>query len=180
MAKRVFDPATLMYPLPVVLLSCTSREGRLNIITLAWAGVSASEPPMITVGIRPSRHSYPMVCEVRDFVINVPTEDQIDAVDLCGTKSGRDLDKFAACRFTPAAAKTVRSPLIQECSLNLECVVRHQLAAGSHAIFIGEVTAVHVDESIADERGLPDPAKHRPVLLHRGSYHGLGQSLRKR
>ncbi|MEW6524003.1 MAG: flavin reductase family protein [Bacillota bacterium] len=180
MAKKVFDAATLMYPLPVVLLSCRNNSGKINIITLAWAGVSASEPPMLTVGIRPSRYSYHMLYESRDFVINIPTEDQIEAVNLCGTKSGRDIDKFPACNFTPEAGRAVQSPLIKECSLNLECVLRHVVNAGSHDIFMGEVLAVHVDGSIADERGLPDPEKHRPVILHRGSYHGLGRKIRQR
>jgi flavin reductase (DIM6/NTAB) family NADH-FMN oxidoreductase RutF len=169
-----------MYPLPVVLLSCRNLAGRTNIITLAWAGVSASEPPLLSVGIRPSRFTYPMLYETREFVINVPCEDQLGAVDFCGTRSGRDVDKFPACGFTPVTGTRVKAPLIAECSLNLECVLRHIVNAGSHDVFMGEVVAVHVDESLADERGLPVPERHRPVLLHRGGYFGLGARLRDR
>ena len=180
MTKQLLPPTALLHPLPVVLLSSQDAQGGNNIITLAWVGMLCSRPPMLAVGLRPATHSHGIIVQSQEFVINVPAEDHLEAIKLCGSRSGRDIDKFSACGFTPVPGSKVRAPLIQECAVNLECVVRHVVNAGSHDVFMGEVVAVQVSTDKADERGWPDPAKHRPVMLNLGAYYGLGPLLSPR
>jgi len=145
-------PTTALLPLPLVLVTVGTPQ-HADVITIAWAGVVCSEPPMVSVSVRPSRHSHELLQDTREFVVNVPRASEVRDVDLAGTISGRDADKFEFCGFTRRAASKVGAPLIVECPINLECVVRHQLALGSHDLFIAEVVAVHFDEDVLDSRG---------------------------
>jgi flavin reductase (DIM6/NTAB) family NADH-FMN oxidoreductase RutF len=128
-------------------------DGTKNIITLAWAGTVCSTPPMVAIGVRPSRFSYNLLKKTGEFVVNLATVKEARALDLCGVISGRDGDKFAAAHLTPLKASKVKAPLIAECPVNIECVVRHTYMAGSHEVFLGEVVAVNVDEARTDGRG---------------------------
>ena len=110
MAKIIRKPTTALYPLPAVLVSCGTGS-RANIITLAWVGTLCSNPPLVGLGVRPSRHSHELIMDVGEFVVNLPRADQVRLVDHCGMVSGRDEDKWAACGFTPIseAIDTVRA-----------------------------------------------------------------------
>ena len=151
-----------------------------NIITLSWAANVCSKPPTIAVGIRPNRYSHKMVQEAGDFVLNIPSAKQIEATVFSGTKSGREFDKFAECGFTTAKASKVTSPMIEECPINIECKTTQIVGLGSHDLFIAEVVAVHIDESVLGEKGRLDPSKARlftylPLI---GKYWELGEQLR--
>jgi flavin reductase (DIM6/NTAB) family NADH-FMN oxidoreductase RutF len=177
--KREFKPSTALIPCPVVLLSVTGAE-KPNIITLSWAANVCSKPPTIAVGIRPNRYSHKMVQEAGDFVLNMPSAKQIEATVFSGTKSGREFDKFAECGFTAAKASKVTSPMIEECPINIECKTTQIVGLGSHDLFIAEVVAVHIDESVLGENGRLDPSKARfftylPLI---GKYWALGNQLR--
>ena len=124
----------MLYPLPPVMVSCGTME-KSNIITVAWTGTVNSEPPMTYVSVRPERHSYAMIKERGEFVINLTTERLVRAADLCGVRSGRDVQKFRFCRLTPAPASAVSAPLIAESPVNIECRVEQRLALGSHDMF---------------------------------------------
>jgi len=176
MAKQIREPATYLYPLPVVLISCGVGDGA-NIITLSWVGTLCSAPPMIGIGVRPSRHSHHLIQEVGEFVVNLPTADQAWQADYCGRVSGKDADKWAACGFTRAAGTRVRVPLIAECPVNIECRLRHTVPLGSHDLFVGEVVAVHVDEAVLDAEGRVDFARLAPFLYTGRDYWRLGQRL---
>ncbi|MHA2323748.1 MAG: flavin reductase family protein [Candidatus Thorarchaeota archaeon] len=152
------NPTTAVVPCPVVLLS-VAGEDRPNIITLSWVANVCSNPPSIVAGIRPQRHSYEMVKNAGDFVLNIPSIDQIDAAEFAGTKSGRDFDKFKECNLTPVPATKVQSPMIEECPINIECKVTKIDSPGVHDVFTAEVVAVHVDESVLDEDGRFIPSK---------------------
>ena len=131
----------MLYPLPPVMVSCGTME-KSNIITVAWTGTVNSEPPMTYVSVRPERHSYAMIKERGEFVINLTTERLVRAADLCGVRSGRDVQKFRFCRLTPAPASAVSAPLIAESPVNIECRVEQRLALGSHDMFLAKVLAV--------------------------------------
>ncbi len=176
MTKKMLKPGTYLYPLPAVLVTA-GEEGEDNIITVAWAGTLCSDPPMVGIGVRPQRHSHGLLVKTGEFVVNVPTADQVEKVDLCGMKSGRKDDKFKLAGFTRAPAAKVRAPLLAECPLNLECVVRSRVSLGSHDLFIGEVVAVHVDEAALDERQRLVPERLNPLIYHYQSYWSLGQRL---
>ena len=94
MAKEIWKPGNMLYPLPAVLVSCAGRDGRDNLVTVAWTGTVCTNPPMVYISLRPSRYSYQMIRETGEFVINLTTESMAEAVDWCGVKSGRDVDKW--------------------------------------------------------------------------------------
>jgi flavin reductase (DIM6/NTAB) family NADH-FMN oxidoreductase RutF len=173
--KVVKRPSTALYPVPVVLVSCGIEQP--NIITLAWVGTVCSAPPMVGIAVRPNRHSHGLIKEVGQFVVNLPSADMLEAVDLCGTISGRDEDKYTLCGLTPAPASKVQVPLIAECPLHLECVVRETLSLGSHDLFIGEIVAVQDDERILGDRGQVDYNRANLLVYVHGTYHALGESL---
>ncbi len=152
--KELHDPTVAWFPAPVVLVSCTNGE-KANIITIAWTGVVCSQPPLISVSIRPSRFSYKLISNSGEFVVNIPTSTQLEETKLCGSKTGKDTNKWAACGFTPVKATKISVPLIKECPINIECIVVKTLTdIGTHSIFIGEVQVVHVDPQAAPKSTL--------------------------
>ncbi len=176
MTKVTAKPTTVLYPTPAVMVSCGAGD-RANIITLAWVGTLCSEPPLVGIGVRPSRYSHGLIEESGEFVINLPTADQSRWLDYCGIVSGRQEDKWAACGFTPAAATEVQAPIIAECPVNIECRVQQTLSLGSHDLFIGEVVAVQMDEAVLDERGRLDFDEARPFAYLDGEYRQIGGLL---
>lgn len=171
--KVVRSPEIALYPNSVVLLTC-SHEGTDNIITLAWVSTVCFDPPMIACAVRDSRYSHDLIENSKEFVINIPTEKIVKETDLCGQVSGRDTDKFSACRFTKEKASRVNAPLIGECPVNIECKVTNMIHLGSHDLFIGEVVAVQVDETLIRE-GKIDYQKAAPIAYARGDYWTLGE-----
>lgn len=170
-------PSTLLTPCPVTLLTCTDDEGNDNIITLAWVGVVCSDPPKIGVGIRRSRYSYELLEKSGEFVLNIPNCSLLDASDYCGAVSGRDVDKFTKTGLTREKATKVNAPLIKECPINLECLVREKLDLGSHRLYVGEVVETHLDEKILGSGGDIDFLKADPVIYNDGEYWKLGEKV---
>lgn len=157
--KKTLPPKPWLFPRPVLLLSTRDSEGKDNIITVSWAGVACTTPPMLTVSLRKSRWSHAVVLARKEFVINIPTANQYEAAELCGTLSGRDSDKFAACHLGRLPASVVSAPLIAECPINLECRVVHVLPLGSHDLFVAEIVKTHANHSvISEEGGIDDTA----------------------
>lgn len=146
MKKSIGKPERL-YPNPVVMVSCSDGT-KDNIITLAWVGTVCSNPPMISISIRPSRYSNELISASMEFVINIPEEKMLKACDFCGTNSGRDIDKFKKLDLTKEKGFIVNAPLIKECPINIECKVRQIIHLGTHDMFIGEVLSVNADEEI--------------------------------
>lgn len=173
MAKISLTPGNQLYPLPACLITCGPSE-RPNIITLSWVGSLCSEPPIMGVSIRPSRHSHALVQDSGEFAINVPTQAMLKAVDWCGNVSGRHQDKFAAMGLTPAPATLIRTALIAECPLNLECQVTQTLHLGTHDLFLGKVVAVHAEEAILDARGEIDLARAGALAYGGHAYWAIG------
>jgi flavin reductase (DIM6/NTAB) family NADH-FMN oxidoreductase RutF len=175
--KIARKPSAALLPTPVVLLSVTGEADTPNIITLAWAGTVCSSPPMLSVAIRPSRYSHELVDAAREFVVNVPRAAHVQQVDLAGVWSGRDHDKFAEIGFTALPATQVAAPLIAECPVNIECVVRHQLALGAHDLYIAEIVATHYDEDVLDSHGRVLTEKIAAMAYAEGEYWSLGEKL---
>ena len=173
---KVLKPgSTALYPVPAVLVSCGVEQP--NIITLAWAGTLCSDPPSVGIGVRPERFSHHLIAEAGEFVVNLPRADQVAIVDYCGHVSGQAVDKWAACGLTPAPAHKIRTPLIADCPVALECRVTHQLTLGVHDLFIGEVLAIQIDEEMLTERGHIDYDKAQPLAYTGGYYRRLGELL---
>ena len=138
-------PNSCFYPNPVVLVSVT-HELKESIITLSWVGTCCSEPPVVSISVRPERYSHQILQDSKEFVINFPTLSLIDQVKICGTKSGRDIDKWKVCNFTKTESKEVNTPAIAECPVNIECKVEQVIKLGTHDLFIARVVASHIDD----------------------------------
>jgi flavin reductase (DIM6/NTAB) family NADH-FMN oxidoreductase RutF len=167
----------MLNPVPVVMVSCSDNNGKPNIITLAWVGTINSDPPMVSISVRKQRYSYELIKQKGQFVINMPTRNQTFATDFCGVKSGKELDKFEAMKLTPENASKVDVPLIKECPVNLECVVKQVIELGSHDLFLAEVVATNVDEKLLDENGKLDLQKADLICYSHGEYYPIGKSL---
>ena len=177
MGKQEWKPGNMLYPLPAVMVSCADKAGNSNILTVAWAGTVCSNPPMVSISVRPERYSYAMLQETGEFVINLTTQKLAFATDLCGVKSGRDLDKWQAAGLTPQQASAVDVPLVAESPVNIECQVVKVEELGSHHMFIAEVKAVDIDEKYLDEKGKFHLGKAKPIVYSHGEYYGLGALL---
>ena len=177
--KQVWKPGNMLYPLPAVMVSCADKEGNSNILTIAWAGTVCTNPPMVSISVRPERYSYPMIHETGEFVINLTTEKLVRATDLCGVKSGRDTDKWKEARLTPLPGNQVKVPLIKESPVNLECRVRQEIPLGSHTMFLADVVSVTVDEAYMDENNRFHLEDSDPICYSHGQYFSLGKVLGK-
>lgn len=177
MAKQIWKPGNMLYPLPAVMVSVADKEGNPNIITVAWAGTVCTNPPMVSISVRPERYSYHMIDETGEFVINLTTEKLAYATDYCGVRSGKDVDKFKELHLTPEKAEYVSALLIAESPVNIECKVVKKETPGSHHIFLAEVKAVHVDDAYMDQKGRFALEKTDPIVYVHGQYYSLGKLL---
>lgn len=177
MEKEIWKPGNMLYPLPVVMVSMADRSGKTNIITIAWAGTVCTNPPMVSISVRPERYSYPILRETGEFVVNLTTRELAFATDYCGVKSGRDVDKFSELGLTPLPGKEVAAPLVGESPVNLECRVRQMLPLGSHHMFLAEVAAVHADKKYMDEKHKFHLEKAEPIVYSHGAYLVCGEQL---
>ena len=177
MSKQSWKPGNMLYPLPVVMVSAADKEGRDDIITVAWAGTVCTNPPMVSISIRPERYSYHMIRETGEFVINLTTEELAFATDYCGVKSGRNVDKFKETGLTREKAEKVKAPMIAEAPVSIECKVKEIRELGSHHMFIAQVAAVHADEKYMDEKNRFDLNRARPIVYSHGEYLGTGKKL---
>jgi len=167
----------MLAPVPVVLVTCQMPDKAPNIVTVAWAGTVCSDPPVIAISLRPERHSYGVLRERGEFVVNLPTVQLVDKTDWCGVVSGRTVDKFEHTGLTPLPSKTVRPPGIAECPVNIECKVRQQIALGSHVLFLGEVTGVQVSSSLITKSGKLALDRAGLIAFAHGAYYSLGKYL---
>ena len=170
-------PGTLLAPVPAVMVSCSLPNETPNIITLAWVGTVCSEPPMCSISVRKERHSHPIIRDSGEFIINLCGKDHLKDMDFCGVKSGRDVDKFSACGFTPVKVPGFTAPAIGESPLYLACKVTSVQELGSHDLFLGRIEQMGVQPSLMDEAGRIDCAKADLVAYNHGVYYALGQAL---
>ena len=178
MSRQVWKGSTLLNPEPPVLVSCGSPEAP-NLITVGWCGTICTQPPMVSISVRPERYSHGLICDSGEFVINLPTESLTRAVDWCGVKSGRDVDKFEAMKLSALPAAKVGTVLLEQSPVNLECKVTQRIPLGSHDLFLAEVVAVDVDENLLDETGRLCLNRAKLIVYSHGDYLALGRRLGK-
>ncbi len=151
MGKRLFEPNTTLYPVPVVLV--TTGATKPNVFTCNRVASVSAEPPRLAIAVRPNRHSYALLRASREFVVNVPSPEQQALTDYVGVVSGRDEDKIATAKLSLAPASTIQTPLLADCPVNVECAVEREIEFESHTLFIGRVLAVHAEENLLDANG---------------------------
>ena len=178
MSKVTWKSGTFLYPLPAVMVSCGTME-KSNIITVAWTGIINTNPAMVYISVRPTRHSYNMIKEAGEFVINLTTQNLAYATDWCGVKTGAKVDKFKEMRLTKEKANFVKCPMIKESPVSVECKVKEIEELGSHHMFIAEVLAINADKKYIDEKGAFDISKCDLIAYANGHYYALGKKLGK-
>lgn len=177
--KENWKPGNFLYPLPAVMVSCQRPGEKPNIITIAWAGTVCSSPAMVSISIRPERHSYGIIRDTGEFVINLVNRELVFATDYCGVKSGRDVDKFKEMKLTPVPSDTVAAPSIKESPVNIQCRVKEIIPLGSHDLFLAEVTGITVDKRYMDEKGKFHLNRAGLAAYSHGEYFLLGERLGK-
>ena len=179
MGKQSWKAGNMLNPVPAVMVSVADRENRPNIITVAWAGTVCTNPPMVSISVRPSRHSYHIIEETGEFVINLTTAELVKTCDYCGVVSGRDVDKFAQTGLTPMPVEHVHAPAIAESPVNIACRVVESRPLGSHTMFLAEVLGVTVDDAYLDESDRLHINDAGLVMYSHGEYFSLGEKLGK-
>ena len=176
MSKIAWKGGTLLAPVPAVMVSCGDME-KSNVFTVAWTGIINSTPPKTYISVRPSRHSYGIIKESGEFVINLTTTDLVRATDSCGVLTGAKVDKFKKFKLTKEKGQEVNAPLIGESPLCLECRVSDIISLGTHDMFIADIVAIDVDEGLVDEDGKLHLDKAKLVAYSHGEYFALGKKL---
>ena len=178
MSKIKWKAGTFEYPIPAVMVSIGDME-KSNIITVAWTGIINTNPAMVYISVRPTRYSYNILKEEKEFVINLTTEKLAYATDWCGVKSGRDVDKFKEMHLTKEKANMVKCPLIKESPVSIECKIKQVTELGSHTMFLAEVLCIDADEKYIDEKGAFDISKCNLIAYANGGYYALGKKIGK-
>lgn len=161
MAKRLSEPNTTLYPVSVVLI--TAGIAAPNVMTCNRIASCSAEPPRLAISVRPMRFSHALIKQTREFVVNIPSPGQQRLTDYAGVVTGRKEDKIEIAKLNLAPSSFVKTPLLAECPVNIECVVEHEIELGSHTMFIGLVKAVHVEEALLDENGAVDFARAQGI-----------------
>jgi len=161
-----FSAYKLVHPMHTVLVSCVGKNGKPNIITLAWAMPTSVNPPLIAISIAPKRHSHTLIEETKEFVVNVPTMKILKETLFCGRRSGRNYDKFKETGLTPLPANKVKPPIIKECAAHLECKLHSQFTTGDHTIFIGKIIEAYADREVFTDKYDSEKAR---MIFHLGA-----------
>lgn len=188
MSKRNFKGSVVLNPVPVVLITSKNKDEKVNVFTVAWAGTICTKPPMLSISVRPERLSYEYIKESGEFVVNLPTASMTKAVDYCGVRSGRIVDKISEMNFNLEYNDIVGVPSIKECPVNIQCKVRDIIPLGTHDLILADVVGSTIDEAIIDEKGKIHFEKGNLISYSHGEYYPLvkkaigsfGYSVRKK
>ena len=179
MARQQWRPGNMLYPVPAVMVSCRREGERPNIITVAWAGTICSAPVMLSISVRKERYSHDIIAETGEFVVNLVTKELTYAMDYCGVRSGRDVDKYKEMGLTELVLEQVRAPGIGESPVNIACKVTEIKELGSHDLFLARVVGVTIDDRYMDDRGKFHLNKAGLVAYSHGEYFELGEKIGK-
>ena len=178
MAKVHWQGSPLLAPVPPALVTCGDSENA-NLLTVAWTGIINSKPPRTYISVRPERYSYDIIKTTGEFVINLPSVPLAAATDTCGVVSGRTVNKFEKCGLTPEPAQAVACPVLKESPLALECKIIREIPMESHTVFLADIVAVDVEESLIDTAGKLHLEKADLLAYAHGDYYALGKQLGK-
>ena len=176
MGKITWKGGTFVYPLPAVMVSCGDMKNS-NIITVAWTGIINTNPAMCYISVRPERFSHELIKKNGEFVINLTTKEFARTTDWCGVKSGRDFDKFKEMGLTKEKATIVKSPMIAESPISVECKVDKIVPLGSHDMITAKIVAINVSDKFVNEKGAFDISKCDLMAYANGGYYPLGKKI---
>lgn len=178
MSKISWKGGAMLAPLPAVLVTCKSGD-RQNVFTVAWTGITNTQPPKTYISVRKSRLSYELIRESGVFALNLTTEELAYAADFCGVRSGRDVDKFEKCALATEPGSKIDVPLIEKSPLSIECRVTDVIEMGSHDLFLADILAVDVNEELVDSSGRLALERAGLIAYVHGEYRALGRKLGK-
>lgn len=176
MSKITWKGGALLAPVPPALVTCGTMEAP-NVLTIAWTGIVNTHPPMTYISVRPSRHSYELIRASGEFVIHLTPKSLIRAADYCGMHTGRKVNKFQKCNLRTEAATEVACPILTDAPLALECRVTQCIPLGSHDLFLAQIVAVQVEESLLDREGKLHLERAGLAAFAHGAYYALGERL---
>lgn len=153
MNKELFKGSVFLNPVPAVVITSKNKEGKENAFTVAWTGTICTNPPMLSIAIRPERLSYEFIKETMEFTVNLPNSFQVRETDYCGVISGRDIDKIKKLNLTSKPGHHISAPYLAEFPVNIECKVKQIIPLGTHDLFLAEVMGSHIDKKLMDENG---------------------------
>lgn len=170
---------TISYPLPVYIVGSYDKEGKPNIMAASWGGICNSKPPMITISIRPERHSYDAILANNAFTVNIPSSLYAKESDYVGIFSGKNENKFESTGLTPVDSEIINAPYVQEFPVNILCSLYKTVDLGSHTQFIGEIKDVLVDDDKFISGNKPDIMKIDAISYDYGgrAYHKIGEKV---
>ena len=174
--KEHWKGGTLLAPVPPALVTVGTMENP-NVLTIGWTGILNTIPPKTYISVRKERHSFGMLMNTKEFVINLPSADLVKAVDFCGIRSGKDLDKFKEMNLTPIPAEKVSAPLISQCPLHLECKVTETVDLGTHTMFLADIVGTDVAQECINKDGKLEIEKCNLLAYAHGTYFTLGKQL---
>lgn len=174
--KEHWKGGTLLAPIPPAMVTVGTLE-KPNVLTIGWTGILNTIPPKTYISVRKERHSYQMLMDTMEFVINLPCTKLVKAVDFCGVRSGKDFDKFKEMHLTPVKAEKVSAPLILQCPLHLECKVTETVDLGSHTMFLADIVGMDVSEECVNHDGKLEIEKCDLLAYAHGTYFALGKQL---
>lgn len=179
--KKSIGANTIIFPTPVWVVGSYDKEGKANVMTVAWGGICCSKPPSVGISLRRSRYTFDNIMERQAFTVNIPSDAHTKEADYFGIVSGKKEEKFAAAGLTAIKSDLVDAPYVKEFPLVLECKLIREIEIGIHTQLIGEIIDIKADESILNEGGLPDIEKIKPIIFAPGTqtYHGVGKYLGK-
>jgi len=179
--KKSIGAKTILYPTPVLIVGTYDKDGRPNVMTVAWGGICCSAPPCVTISVREATHTFGNLMEQKAFTISIPAESFVKEADYFGIASGKNENKFEVTGFTPVKSDVVNAPYVGEFPVVLECEVRHTHKIGLHTQFIGEIIDIKCDEAVLGEKGRPNVEKVKPFLWAPDGtgYYSLGEFLGK-
>ncbi len=176
MKKVKWKGGALIAPLPPVLVTCGTIENP-NALTIAWTGITNTIPPKTYISVRPSRHSYELIKESGEFVINLTTSDMVFATDYCGVRSGKNENKIEKVGLTVSKCDDSECIIINESPLSIECKVTDIVKLGSHDMFLADINSVYVNESLIDNKGALHLENAGLLAYAHGAYFELGKKL---
>lgn len=176
MGKIIWNGGALVAPVPAVMVTCGDMENS-NIITIGWTGIINTDPPKTYISVRPKRHSYSMIKESGEFVINLTPSSFVRQADFCGIYTGAKTDKFERCGFDKIKGSKVSCPIIAQSPLSLECKVTEIIPLGTHDMFLADIVAVDVDDTLIDDSGKLHLDKAELCAYAHGDYFELGKKL---
>lgn len=153
MEKESFKGSVVLNPVPVVVVTSRNKKGEENAFTVAWTGTVCTNPPMLSISIRPERLSYEYIKESMEFTVNLPNIFQVRETDYCGVVSGRDKNKISELQLNSKPGINVSAPYLSDFPINIECKVKQIIPLGTHDLFLAEVVGSLIDKNLIDEKG---------------------------